>query len=222
MTARDLIAHDIPALTFAQTGKEAFHQLNDHHVKHLPVVDEERLAGIISESDIFNHKLYEPIGSYDFSFIRRFAVRADEHVLEVIKTMGDHRLTILPVLDNAGFYLGMITQNDLLRYFSSTASFAEPGAVLILDMERRDYSLATIARFVEENDCKILCSFVTSNHESETLEVTLKLNTHDVSRVIASLERHNYTVRQSFGEPGHAHDDVLQDRAESLLNYLNM
>jgi hypothetical protein len=66
-----------------------------------------------------------------------------------------------------------------------------------------------------------LCSFVTSTHESETLEVTLKLNTHDVSRVIASLERHNYTVRQSFGEPGHA-DDALTDRAESLLNYLNM
>ena len=221
MTAKDLIAHDIPSLNFAQTGKEAFHLLNDHHLKHLPVVEDGRLVGIISEADIFNHKLYEPIGAYDFSMARRFAVRDGEHVLEVIKVMGDHRLTIIPVLDSEGFYLGVVTQNDLLRFFSATASFTQPGAVLVLEMERRDYSMATIARFVEENECKILCSFVTSTHESETLEVTLKLNSHDVSRVIASLERHNYTVRQTFGEPGHA-DNGLQDRVDSLMNYLNM
>ncbi|MBL7776141.1 MAG: CBS domain-containing protein, partial [Saprospiraceae bacterium] len=75
MTAETIIAYDIPALSLEQTGRDAFHALNDHHVKHLPVVDDQRLVGIISEEDIFNHKLYEPIGEYNFSMMRRFAVR---------------------------------------------------------------------------------------------------------------------------------------------------
>ena len=60
MTAKNLIAHDIPALTVDQTGRDAFHMLNDYHVKHLPVLEDGHLVGILSEEDVFNHKLYDP------------------------------------------------------------------------------------------------------------------------------------------------------------------
>lgn len=150
MTAKTLIAHDIPALSLQQTGRDAFHLLSDYHVKHLPVVHEGKLVGILSEEDVFNHKLYDPISEYDFSMMRRAAVLADEHVFEVIRMMGEMRLTIIPVIDTEGNYLGLVSQNDLLRYFAQTASFSEQGAVLVLQMARRDYSMSTIARIVEE------------------------------------------------------------------------
>lgn len=220
MTAKSLIALDIPSLSVEQTGRDAFHLLSDFHVKHLPVVDDGRLVGLLSEEDIFNHKLYDPIGSYDLSLLRHYAVRENEHVFEVMRVMGDNRLTVIPVVDNEGKYLGLISQNDLLRYFANTASFSEPGAVLVLEMPRRDYSLATITRIVEENDVKVLNAFVTSTPDPENVEVTLKLNRHDLGRVIASLERHGYEVREMFGELEHA--DEMRDRYDSLMNYLNM
>ena len=74
MTARTLIAHDIPALTVEQTGREAFHMLNDYHVKHLPVVDGGKLVGLLSEEDIFNHKLSSPLSEHDFSVLPLFQV----------------------------------------------------------------------------------------------------------------------------------------------------
>jgi CBS domain-containing protein len=220
MTAKTLIAHDIPALSLQQTGRDAFHLLSDYHVKHLPVVDEGKLVGILSEEDVFNHKLYDPISEYDFSLLRRAAVLEDEHVFEVMRIMGDMRLTVIPVADAEGNYQGLISQNDLLRFFAQTASFTEQGAVLLLQMPRRDYSLSTIARIVEEEKVKILSAFVTSSSDPEYVELTLKLDRTDLSRVIASLERHEYDVKETFGELERS--DFMQERYDALMHYLNI
>lgn len=220
MTAKTLIAHDIPALSIDQTGRDAFHLLSDFHVKHLPVVDGLKLVGILSEEDVFNHKLYEPISEYDFSMLRRFSVREDEHIFEVMRVMGDNRLTVIPVVDMEGNYVGLVSQNDLLRYFATSASFTESGAVLVLEMARRDYSLSTIARILEEEDVKILSSFVTSNADPENVELTLKLNRHDLGRAIASLERHDFLVKETFGDLDNI--DGLKERYESFMSYLNV
>jgi CBS domain-containing protein len=161
MTALDLIAHDIPALKIEQTGRDAFHLLSDHHVKHLPVVDGTRLVGIISEEDVFNHKLYEPVSEYDFSLVRTASVRSTEHLFEIMRVMGENRLTVIPVTDQEGNYLGIVSQNMILRVFSASTSFAMPGGVIIMEMNRRDYSLTAIARVVEEESARILTSMVT-------------------------------------------------------------
>jgi signal-transduction protein with cAMP-binding, CBS, and nucleotidyltransferase domain len=220
MTAKTLIEHDIPALSLQQTGRDAFHLLGEYHVKHLPVVQEGKLVGILSEEDVFNHKLYDPISEYDFSLMRRAAILEDEHIFEVMRMMGELRLTVLPVIDTEGNYRGLISQNDLLRYFAQTASFAEQGAVLVLQMPRRDYSLSNISHLVEDENVKIMSAFVTSAPNPEYIELTLKLDRTDLSRVISSLERHDYDVKETFGELERS--DFIRERYDALMHYLNL
>jgi signal-transduction protein with cAMP-binding, CBS, and nucleotidyltransferase domain len=220
MTAKTLIEHNIPALSLQQTGRDAFHLLGEYHVKHLPVVQEGKLVGILSEEDVFNHKLYDPISEYDFSLMRRAAILEDEHIFEVMRMMGELRLTVLPVIDTEGNYRGLISQNDLLRYFAQTASFTEQGAVLVLQMPRRDYSLSNISHLVEDENVKILSAFVTSAPNPEYIELTLKLDRTDLSRVISSLERHDYDVKETFGELERS--DFIRERYDALMHYLNL
>ena len=220
MTARTLIAHDIPALTVEQTGREAFHMLNDYHVKHLPVVENDKLVGLLSEEEIFNHKLSSPLGEHDFSVLPLFQVLENAHVFEIIKIMGHHRLTVIPVVDQEGKYLGLVHQNDVLHYFAQAASMTEPGAVLVLEMPRRDYALSTIARLFEEEKVNILSAFVTSAPDPEQVELTLKLDRQDLSRAMASLERHEFTVKESFGETDRS--ELLRERYDALMHYLNV
>jgi acetoin utilization protein AcuB len=221
MIAKNLIAYDIPALHLEQTGRDAFHLLSDYHVKHLPVVDGKQLIGLLSEEDIFNHKLYDPIHTYELTHLRRFAVLESEHVFEVVRIMGENRLTVIPVIDETGAYLGLISQNDLLRYFADTAGFTEHGAILVLEMHHRDYALGTIAQILENEGLKILNSFVTSAAaEPEMVELTLKLNRHELGAAISTLERHNYTVKETYGEIDRL--DAMQERYQSLMNYLNV
>ncbi len=220
MTAQMLMAQEIPPLRMDQTGKDAFRALSDYHVHHLPVVQDGRLVGLLSEEDIFNHKLYEPISEYDFSMLRRYFVRHTDHVFDVMRVMGEHRLTVIPVVDDANNYLGLITLGDLLRFFAHTASLTEPGSVLVLEVARRDYSLAMLARIVEEENAKILAAFVTSTPDNDCLEVTLKISTQNLGRVLAALHRYEYSVKHSFAESDYI--DALRERYDSLMAYLNV
>jgi hypothetical protein len=107
-----------------------------------------------------------------------------------------------------------------LRYFAHTASLTEHGAVLVLEMPRRDYALSTIARIFEEEKVNILSTFVTSTPNTEQIELTLKLDRHDLARAIASLERHEFAVKESFGETDRS--ELLRDRYDALMHYLNV
>lgn len=220
MTVKTLIARDIPPLSPKQIGREAFILLGDYHVKHLPVVDGGKLIGMLSEEDIFNHKLSDPVGTYDLALLRRVAVLEDEHIFEAIRLMGDQRLTVIPVVDSEDNYQGLVMQNDLLRAFAQMASFTEQGAVLVLQMPRRDYSLSTVSRIIEEENIKILSAFVSSTADPETVELTLKLNRTELSRAIASLERHEYEVKETFGDL--ERNDLIRERYDSLMHYLNL
>jgi acetoin utilization protein AcuB len=219
-TAIDLIATDIPALSVEQTGRDAFHLLNDFHIKHLPVVDGKRLVGILSEEDIFNHKISEPASAYDFSMIRRFAVQHDEHLMDIIKLMGEHRLTTIPVIDEQGNYLGMIAQNMLLRALSSITSFSEQGAVIVLEMDKRDYLPSQITHLIESERVLPIAMFISSAVDADLIEVTIKVNTEDITRVVSALERHEYAIKQTFMDDPLT--DGMKDRYDALMHYLNM
>ena len=53
------------------------------------------------------------------------------------------------------------------------------------------------------------------------LLITLKIDLEDASPVIRSFERFNYTVLYHFMEKGMV-DDMLRQRMNELLHYMNM
>ena len=99
-------------------------------------------------------------------------------------------------------------------------SIKEFGGILILEMNQHDYSLTQIARIVEENNAKILSSYITSLPDSTQIEVTLKINTTDLDRIIQTFQRYDYTIKAMF-QKGNFQDD-LKKRYDELMNYLNM
>ena len=123
-------------------------------------------------------------------------------------------------MDEHDKYIGLITLEDLLRYFAHTASFADPGSIIVLEMSRRDYSLAEIARIVESENAAVISSFVASVPDSTRIDVTVKMNTQNVQAIIATFERFNYQVKASFSEAGY--EDALRERFDSFMSYLNV
>ncbi len=90
----------------------------------------------------------------------------------------------------------------------------------MLELNIKDYSLAEIARIVESDHIKILSVFAGSNFDSNKMELTLKVNQTDLQPLIASFNRHNYKVKETFQEPEYF--DNIKDRYDALMNYLNI
>jgi lipoate-protein ligase A len=101
------------------------------------------------------------------------------------------------------------------------ATMRMPGGIIVLELNVNDYSLAHIARIVEDNDAKILSSYVTSVPDSMKMEVTLKINREDVTSIILSFMRYDYTIKASY-QSNDRNGDVLRNHYEQLMMYLNV
>jgi CBS domain-containing protein len=219
MTADFLLTDALVPLRPADTGDEALGVMNEFYVRHLPVVDADKLVAVISEDDVLDTDPSEPVGNYRVPQLPP-SVFPDDHLYDVMRQLVDNNLTIVPVIDRTGVYVGMVTGEDLLRFFAQSSTFSDPGSIVVLEMGRHDYSLAEIARIVESDNAIILSSFVRSSPDSHQVEVTLKLNSQNIGGTIATFERFNYTVKASFNEK--QLQDTLKERFDSLINYLNV
>ena len=220
MLARELISHAVPPLKTSDSGNKALNWMNDLHVRHLPIVNNEKLLGLITEEDVLNFDDPDAsLGSHPLSLNRPF-VAETEHLYEVVKVAVNLQLTVVPVVDYEENYLGVVTLQNLLQYFAESGSLTEPGTILVLEMNKRDYSLAEIARLVESENAAILSSYISSRPESSKLEVTLKLNRREIKHIVATFERFEYVVKASFQESDYM--DSLKERYDSLMNYLSV
>lgn len=219
MVAGNILSHDVVPLKTSDSGQEALNIMADYYIQHLPIVNNEQLLGLISETDILDHDVSEAVGSYQLS-LRRPYVKEGDHIYEVLRVFHEFKLTIVPVIDAEDNYKGMITQHDLLQFFVQTGSFTEPGAIVVLEMSKRDYTLAELAQIVESEQANILSSYITSSMATERIDVTLKINRQDISRILSAFERYEYQIKASFQEGDYF--DSLRDRYDSFLNYLNV
>lgn len=219
MIAESLVSNIVIPLRTSDRGEEALAIMTDFYIRHLPIVNNRQLLGLISEEDILNYDATEPVGSYSLSLYRPF-VRNSDHIYEVMRMMSQYELTVIPVVDYDDEYVGLITQEDLLQYFARMSSFTEQGTILVLEVSRADYSMTEIARIVESEGSIILSSFITTDAYSTKMQVTLKINARYIQNIIATFDRFNYTIKASFNESDYL--ETLQERYDSLMNYLSV
>ena len=220
MYARELISEDIPPLKTSDTGERALAWMDEFRVSHLPIVNNVDFLGLISESDILDfNSSSEPIGGHSLNLSRPY-VFDYQHTYDVLKVMSSLKLSVIPVLNDKDQYLGLIHLSTLLQHFAEMASMKESGGLLVLELNSHDYSLSEIARIVESNDAKILSSYISSQIDSTKLEVTIKINRTDLSAIIQTFNRYNYTIKASFHQSEYVDD--LKDRFDSFMSFLNI
>ncbi len=207
-------------LKTSDTGKTALSWMEEYKVSHLPIVNNQEFLGLISELDIYDLNSFdEPLGNHKLSLKNPYVFES-QHIYDVLKLVNEQNLSLVPVLTEKGDYLGSISLLNLVKHFAQALSVDNPGGIIVLEMNYNNYSLTELAKIVEENNAKILSTFLINHEDSARLDVFLKINTVEVSSVLKTLERYDYFVKASFG---HEDDlDELRDRYNSLMNYLNV
>lgn len=219
MIASELISTAMIPLMTSDTGESALLTMSDFLVKHLPIVNETQLLGVLSEEDILNNPIHDHIGSYQLMHAKAY-VKHNDHLFDIMRTMSEKDLSVIPVIDDEGNYMGMITQGDLLDYYAKSFSFQETGGILILEMAKRDYVLSEIARIVEGEQAAILASFISNSSDPSMVLLTLKINKQDLEHLKASFQRFGYIIKGSYVEDEYY--DNLKDRYDMLMNYLDV
>lgn len=220
MTAKDLITDEIPPLKHTDTGEIALRWMDEFKVTHLPVLKNDNFVGLISESDILDKlDLHETLDKL-FDHLPRPYVFSNAHIYEVLFRVSEHKISVVPILNLDESYLGCTSIHQLVTLIANTGSIKEVGGIIVLEVNKHDYSLAQIAQIVESNNAKILSSYIMSSPDSTKLDITLKINQIELDRIIRTFERYDYTINASYQKSNF--DDDLQMRYDSLINYLNL
>ena len=219
MQASDLISQSLISLHPDDNGLRAISLMEELRVNHLPVVRNGFYLGILSEKEILNWDNEEEFIEEHLEEITAPSVISTQHLFDIIEELEKFSLTVIPVLDEEKHYLGSITNRKLLYTIAKSTSIQSNGGVIVLRMNQNDYQMSEIARIVEDNNTKILSSYITSIPDALQIELTLKLNTMDINSIVKDLERFDYNVSASFNTE--ETNDDFTDRYESLMRFLN-
>jgi len=220
MKASQLIKEDIIPLNITDNASEALNRMNEYNTSHFPIADNGKFIGVISEVDIFNHDDIKSEIQKEFIRFDNFYVNENQYIYDVLKLANSHKLSIIPVIDNEGEYIGSITQNDIISFFAKSMSINSPGGVIILEVNINDYSLTEIANIVESNDAKVLSLYIISDVDSTKMEIIIKVSKLNISSLLQPCEGYKYLMNASFGEEIDYAD--IKDNYDSLMNYLNV
>jgi acetoin utilization protein AcuB len=87
-------------------------------------------------------------------------------------------------------------------------------------MERTRFALSELNSIVESDDAVILHVNVSPVAGSQLLEVTLQINKKEISTIIATFERYEYSVTYYSGEELFEND--ISTNYQNLMNYLDI
>jgi predicted transcriptional regulator len=218
MMASAFIDPSIVPLKISDSVAVAIDFFKEFSVRQLPVVQDNICIGILSLDEI--EEELADITVLDFINLNYSFASNYDHIYEVMRAISEQSLTLFPIIDENNNYLGCITLASLFKNYINCAAFSQPGSIVVLEMDKKNYSLAEIARIVESENKVILSSLLSSNGESDRLEITLKLNSAQIQNLLSTFERFGYNIKATFDEEDVK--DTLKNRYESLMTYLNV
>jgi CBS domain-containing protein len=136
---RDIMSSPVLVIGPETTLPTANALMKQHNIRHLPVVENGRLVGIISRGDLREASITAGINadSYELHFMldrltmgklmsrRVFSVTPDAFIVHAAELMTENKIACLPVVDEKGGVVGIVTESDLLRMLVTKLRDAE-------------------------------------------------------------------------------------------------
>ncbi|MBW0179160.1 CBS domain-containing protein [Sediminibacterium sp.] len=219
MLASQLINTGFPAVNLFDKVSFALQLMEDYDLLHLPVLSEEKFAGIIEKADLLDADEDGLLASLEQS-LKKLFVKGEEHFLAAVKQVAENELSMLPVINEQHELQGIIPAKSLFTHVSHFLGNNEKGGVIVLETDKRHFSFGEISRLVETNDAYITQLNTYPESDTGLVIVTIKINKIEVSDIVATFQRYDYVVRYYFGEEQYANE--LKENYNHLLAYLNM
>jgi acetoin utilization protein AcuB len=217
---KELISASLPVLSFSDTISHAQQLMADYHLLQLPIVNEDKYIGLISEDDLLNVENDTlPVQRLE-SRMSKLAVRANTHFVEAVQMCNDYGLSLVPVVDKEMEWIGAISASDLLKFLGRMTGTDEPGGIIVLELDKASFAFSEICKIVETNDAQITQLNTYYDTQKQLMFVTVKINKFEISDIIATFQRYEYIVKYYFGEE--LYENELRNNYDHLMNYLNM
>ncbi len=193
-----------PDVTLAQ-ARDLLHR---HRIRHLPVVEGDRLLGLLTDRDI---RQVSPSSATDITPDQATAflaqIRVDQAMVRQLRTVSpyttieeaarlmiEHKIGCLPVLE-ADRLVGIITETDILGVLVDVMGIREPSTRIELALPDRPDALAEVARIIQAHGVTIASLVTMPGEEARVPLVVIRLKTMNPQPILADLTAAGYPPR---------------------------
>ncbi len=169
------------------THSQAMRLLREHNIRRLPVLEKDRLVGIVVEKDLLSTQpspattlsIYEIYSLLDKLTLRNVmtspVITVEENcpLEEAARIMVEHKIGCLPVMRGERL-MGIITETDIFRSFVEVLGGDEEGLAFSVRLEDKPGALASVTRAVAQAGGNILSLVTFRPEESGRGEVYVK------------------------------------------------
>ena len=207
MLVEDVMQTAVITITPKTSLPEAMRLVGRRGIRHLPVVDDDRLVGIVSDRDL-KRAMASPataLESHELGYLLD-ALTVDEIMTRAVVTVGrmfpieeaarlmvTEKISALPVTER-GKLVGIVTETDVLQLFVKGMGAGEPSSRIDVRLGENSTALAELVHAIEDASLEI-CSIMTLAGRSGQKDVVIRVLSMDPRPAIANLEARGYAVR---------------------------
>jgi acetoin utilization protein AcuB len=164
MLVKDWMSTDVRTIDIKATIQQAINMLMEYHVSMLPVMDEGKLVGVVTDRDV-KHASPSDACLLDFQNImyhvarvevgsimspKPITVRPDLTVEEAAEILLKYDISGVPVVDESGRIEGIITKDDIFSALIALSGLSHKGVLFGFRLEDRPGSIKEVTDIIRE------------------------------------------------------------------------
>ena len=186
---------------------EVAHLMKKHNFRRLPVVDDGKLVGFLSDSDLMRvapspattlsryeiNSLLAKICVRDIMKKDVVSVNVGATIEEAALIMYKNKIGGMPVVSNMGAVVGVITETDIFKTFVDVMGLADGKTRITLEVTDKIGVVKDIAEIFRQAGVSI-DSLITCKKEDNKYEIVIRGDITNIDDIKAKLEAKGYKV----------------------------
>jgi acetoin utilization protein AcuB len=217
MLVQDWMTRDPVTITDETSMMKAIHLMKQNRFRRLPVLHDSQLVGIVTDRDLKEaspskattldvHELYYLLAELQVKDIMTrnpLTVNAGDTVEHAAQLMLENTISGLPVVDDEGSLVGILTQSDVFRAFMHITGVQQRGVQFALRLEDKPGLIKEVVDLLRERGARfvsLLTSYASTREGLRDVYIRVKnLSPEEVKSATAELSR-RYEVLYVIGE----------------------
>ncbi len=176
--------------------EDAIRLMKNHFIRHLPVVDNGKLVGWITDANVRGAlfpSMLEEITIDDIMIHDPITVEASESVEAAARYLVENRIGGMPVVEN-GKLVGVITVIDLLNAFLEILGILQSSSRIDVKPKRSKRAFDSISSIIEREGSEIISVCLVPQKSDNSQIYSFRLGKCDIKKIVEELKKEGHEV----------------------------
>lgn len=200
MKVEEWMVKDPIVVTLDQKVQDCVELMREHSIRHLPVVEKQKLVGLVTESDlreVFLASLVEDLTIAGVMITEPMTVTPDAEIEDAAKLIYYHKIGGLPVVDDYGQVVGIITVADLVEAFIELMGLLKSSSRIDVVLGDDPEAFERVSGLIRSKGGEVISVGISGEDLGEGRTYFFRLEKCDVESIASALQEAGFEVVSS-------------------------